>query len=88
MILFGSLLAVSSPKNTKTAWTKKTDTYSVGVFIYIYMYLTYIIYLALRQVDISTYILDSIVVFLTEGDRWFLKRGSEEKPKPQSRLES
>lgn len=67
---------------------KNTDTYSVGVFIYIYMYLTYIIYLALRQVDISTYILDSIVVFLTEGDRWFLKRGSEEKPKPQSRLES
>ena len=88
MILFGSLLAVSSPKNTKTAWTKKKQTLIVLACLYIYMYLTYIIYLALRQVDISTYILDSIVVFLTEGDRWFLKRGSEEKPKPQSRLES
>ena len=36
MILFGSLLAVSSPKNTKTAWTKKKQILIVLACLYIY----------------------------------------------------
>ena len=76
MILLGFLFAMPAPRNTKTAWTKKKQTLIVLAFIYIYIIYIYI-YLELRQVDIS---IDSIVEFLSEGDRCFLKRGVKKIP--------